>query len=313
MNTNILKKILFTLLWTVSVSIACLGEETVSTVLPIADPYILCYKDTYYAYGTSRGDGFEVYSSKDLKLWRRAANLALSKEDSYGDKWFWAPEVYYVGKDKKFYLFYSVEEHICVATSDSPLGPFVQDEKKPILEEKGIDTSVLFDEDGKAYLYFVRFTNGNVIWCVELKDNLKEIKEETLTQCIEATEPWETVYGKVAEGPSVIKRNGLYYLFYSANDYRSQDYAVGYATSASPFGPWKKSGRNPLLHKVDELVGTGHGAPFMDREGKYRYIFHAHKSRTEVNQRNAYIVDMSVFGKDKVSIGGDLIRPIVVE
>lgn len=313
MNTIILKKILFTLLWTASVSIVCLGEETVSTVLPIADPYILCYKDTYYAYGTSRGDGFEVYSSKDLKLWRRAANLALSKEDSYGDKWFWAPEVYYVGKDKKFYLFYSVEEHICVATSDSPLGPFVQDEKKPILEEKGIDTSVLFDEDGKAYLYFVRFTNGNVIWCVELKDNLKEIKEETLTQCIEATEPWETVYGKVAEGPSVIKRNGLYYLFYSANDYRSQDYAVGYATSASPFGSWKKSGRNPLLHKVDELVGTGHGAPFMDREGKYRYIFHAHKSRTEVNQRNAYIVDMSVSGKDKVSIGGDLIRPIVVE
>lgn len=313
MNTIILKKILFTLLWTVSVSIVCLGEETVSTVLPIADPYILCYKDMYYAYGTSRGDGFEVYSSKDLKSWRRAANLALSKEDSYGDKWFWAPEVYYVGKDKKFYLFYSVEEHICVATSDSPLGPFVQDEKKPILEEKGIDTSVLFDEDGKAYLYFVRFTNGNVIWCVELKDNLKEIKEETLTQCIEATEPWETVYGKVAEGPSVIKRNGLYYLFYSANDYRSQDYAVGYATSASPFGPWKKSGRNPLLHKVDELVGTGHGAPFMDREGKYRYIFHAHKSRTEINQRNAYIVDMSVYGKDKVSIGGDLIRPIVVE
>ncbi|WP_293670517.1 glycoside hydrolase family 43 protein [uncultured Parabacteroides sp.] len=313
MNTNILKKILFTLLWTVSVSIASLGEETVSTVLPIADPYILCYKDTYYAYGTSRGDGFDVYSSKDLKSWRRAANPALSKEDSYGDKWFWAPEVYYVGKDKKFYLFYSVEEHICVATSDSPLGPFVQDEKKPILEEKGIDTSVLFDEDGKAYLYFVRFTNGNVIWCVELKDNLKEIKEETLTQCIEATEPWETVYGKVAEGPSVIKRNGLYYLFYSANDYRSQDYAVGYATSASPFGLWKKSGRNPLLHKVDELVGTGHGAPFMDREGKYRYIFHAHKSRTEINQRNAYIVDMSVYGKDKVSIGGDLIRPIVVE
>ena len=83
-------------------------------------------------------------------------------------------------EDKKFYMFYSVEEHVCVATSDSPLGPFVQDEKKPIREEKGIDTSVFFDEDGKAYLYFVRFTNGNVIWCAELKDNLKEIKEENI-------------------------------------------------------------------------------------------------------------------------------------
>ncbi len=118
-------------------------------------------------------------------------------------------------------MFYSVEEHVCVATSDSPLGPFVQDEKKPIREEKGIDTSVFFDEDGKAYLYFVRFTNGNVIWCAELKDNLKEIKEETLTQCVEATEPWELVFGKVVEGPSIVKQGGLYYMFYSANDFRS--------------------------------------------------------------------------------------------
>jgi len=279
----------------------------------VADPYILFYNDTYYAYGTSRADGFEVYSSKDMKSWERSPRLALSKEDSYGDKWFWAPEVYYVEEDKKFYMFYSVEEHVCVATSDSPLGPFVQDEKKPIREEKGIDTSVFFDEDGKAYLYFVRFTNGNVIWCAELKDNLKEIKEETLTQCVEATEPWELVFGKVVEGPSIVKQGGLYYMFYSANDFRSQDYAVGYATSDSPFGPWRKSEKNPLLHKVEELVGTGHGAPFLDRSGGYRYIFHAHKSRTEVNQRNSYIIDMSLAGKERVSIGGGLIRPEVVK
>ena len=66
----------------------CLGKELVSDVLPIADPYILFYNDTYYAYGTSRADGFEVYSSKDMKSWERSPRLALSKEDSYGDKWF---------------------------------------------------------------------------------------------------------------------------------------------------------------------------------------------------------------------------------
>ncbi len=200
------------LLCVVSASVTVLGKDLVSNVLPIADPYILFYNGMYYAYGTSRADGFEVYSSNDLKSWERSLRLALNKEDSYGDKWFWAPEVYYVEKDKKFYMYYSVEEHVCVATSDSPLGPFVQDVKKPIREEKGIDTSVFFDEDGKAYLYFVRFTNGNVIWCAELEENLKEIKEETLTQCIEAAEPWEMVFGKVAEGPSIVKRDGLYYL-----------------------------------------------------------------------------------------------------
>ena len=112
MKTNVLKKMLLMLLCVVAVSMTALGKETVSDVLPIADPYILFYNDTYYAYGTSRADGFEVYSSKDLKSWERSSRLALSKEDSYGDKWFWAPEVYYVEKDKKFYMFYSVEEHV---------------------------------------------------------------------------------------------------------------------------------------------------------------------------------------------------------
>ena len=42
----------------------------------------------------------------------------------------------------------------------------MQDEKKPVREEKGIDASLFMDDDGKAYLYFVRFTGGNVIWGV---------------------------------------------------------------------------------------------------------------------------------------------------
>ena len=162
-------------------------EEKPVTVLsktvPLADPYILVHDSLYYIYGTNFGTGFDVYYSKDLEYWERASALSLSHANSYGESMFWAPEVYYVEKDKKFYMFYSTEEHICVATADSPLGPFKQDEHKPIREEKSIDTSVFFDEDGKAYLYFVRFNDGNVIWCAELKENLKEIKEETLTQC----------------------------------------------------------------------------------------------------------------------------------
>lgn len=133
--------------------------------LPIADPYVLFYEDKYYAYGT-RTNGFEVYISDDLEHWRRGDRLALSPQDSWGTKWYWAPEVYYIESEKKFYMFYTADEHICVATSDSPEGPFVQDEKKPVREEKGIDASLFMDDDGKAYLYFVRFTGGNVIWGV---------------------------------------------------------------------------------------------------------------------------------------------------
>lgn len=286
--------------------------EVLSTTLPIADPYILLYDGTYYAYGTSIGNGFEVYYSDDLEYWKRSSSLALDEKDSYGDHNFWAPEVYYIEKEKKFYLFYSAEEHIYVATSDSPLGPFKQDVQKPIREEGSIDTSVFFDDDGKAYLYFVRFNDGNVIWCAELKDNLKEIKEETLTQCFAATEPWELILPKVVEGPSAIKQDGKYYLMYSGNGYTSQDYAIGFAVADSPFGPWKKYDKNPILHKYKGLVGVGHGAPFIDKEGHWRYVFHAHKSLTEIHPRDAYIVDMSL--KDGViTLDGNLIRPKVIK
>ena len=282
--------------------------------LPIADPYVLFYKDKYYAYGT-RTNGFEVYISDDLEHWRRGDRLALSPQDSWGTKWYWAPEVYYIETEKKFYMFYTVDEHICVATSDSPEGPLVQDEKKPLREEKGIDASLFMDDDGKAYLYFVRFTGGNVIWGVEMNSDLKSVKEETLRECIKADASWELQQAKVAEGPSLLKRNGVYYLIYSANHFRSQDYAVGYATATSPLGPWRKYDGNPILCRDKDmaggLVGTGHGAPFLCRDGSYKYIYHAHSSVNRVEPRTSYLNDL-IFGDDGViSIVGNVIKPVV--
>lgn len=155
-----------------------------------------------------------------------------------------------------------------MATADVPQGPFRQEVKQPIWGEKSIDTSLFIDDDGTPYLYFVRFTDGNVIWVAEMNDDLTGIKQETLTECIKAEEPWELSQdkpAKVAEGPSVLKKNGIYYLIYSANHFESKNYGVGYATSDSPMGPWTKYVGNPILQRVDELMGTGHGVPFFAR------------------------------------------------
>lgn len=126
--------------------------------VPLADPYILLHDGTYYAYGTGE-PGFRIYTSTDLEHWQKKG-IALEIDKCWGTKQFWAPEVYYIKSKDKFFLFYSSEEHICVATSDSPEGPFTQDVIKPIREEKGIDTSLYIDDDGTPYLYFVRFTGG---------------------------------------------------------------------------------------------------------------------------------------------------------
>lgn len=287
--------------------------------LPIADPFVLYHEGKYYAYGT-RVNGFEVYISEDLKQWKRNDIKALSPENSWGTKWYWAPEVYYVKSKNLFYMFYSVEEHICVATSTSPEGPFIQREKKPIVaDEKGIDTSFFIDDDGTPYLYYVRFTGGNVIWVAEMNDDLTSIKKETLTKCISATEPWEKKQGTIAEGPSLLKKGNTYYLIYSANHYESKDYAVGYATASSPKGPWTKYSGNPILRRDKEaaksvgLVGTGHGAPFVCADGSYKYIFHAHASETSVGPRTSYISNFNISDKGVISITGETIEPVIIK
>ncbi len=186
-------------------------------------------------------------------------------------------------------MYYSADEHICVAISNNPLGPFKQDIQKPMIEdEKCIDNS-LFIDDGKAYLFFVRFNDGNNIWVAELQDNLTDLKPGTMRKCINVSQPWEKVWPLVNEGSFVMKHNGVYYMAYSANSYESQFYGVGVATATNITGPWAKYEGNPILQKPGSLVGVGHSAMFTDKEGKLRIVFHAHNSNAKIHPRDMYI------------------------
>lgn len=298
-------------------SISSISQESFKNV-PLADPFILLYEGTYYAYGTGSPDGIEVITSNDLINWNRVDNgrngLALHKNDSYGEKWFWAPEVYFV--NGKFYMYYSAEEHMCVATSDSPLGPFVQDIKQPMLPgEKTIDNTLFIDEDGTPYLFFDRFNDGLNIWVAELEDDLKTIKKETLHPCIHVSQEWEEVWPRVNEGAFVIKQNGTYYMTYSANSYESQYYGIGCATATDIMGEWTKYSHNPLLQIPGNLYGVGHSSMFKDNDGNWRIVFHAHQSENEIHPRNMFISKVyfkKIGGEDILQIDPNFITPVIV-
>ncbi|WP_316738120.1 glycoside hydrolase family 43 protein [Pedobacter aquatilis] len=262
--------------------------------LKLADPTIFYHKNTYYLYGTvenSWDGGFKVYTSTDKKNWVDKG-IVLKKGDAFGTKGFWAPQVFEY--KRKFYMAYVANENIAIAESNSPLGPFVQKIKKSIdAPVRMIDPFVYFDS-GKIYLYHVRLNDGNRIFIAEMNADLSSIKEETAKECISATEPWEDtqkVNWKVTEGPTVLKRNGLYYLFYSANDFRNPDYAVGYATSKNPVGPWSKYKESPILsQKNTKMNGSGHGDFFVDKAGKLNYVFHTHESNEKTGKRKTAII-----------------------
>lgn len=288
-------------------------EEPKTALVPLGDPFIMLYNDTYYAYGTNAEDGIEVYTSNDLNKWKKETKLALHKDDTWATRWFWAPEVYYV--NNKFYMYFSADEHISVAVSDSPLGPFKQEDKKPMLaNEKAIDNSLFIDDDGKAYLFFDRFNDGLNIWVAELTDDLLSIKEETMHPCIHVSQTWEEVWPRVNEGPFVIKRNGLYYMTYSANSYESPFYGIGYATASDIMGEWTKDSENPILQKPGDLVGVGHSATFKDKEGNLHIVFHAHHDTTNIHPRAMYISNLyfqNEDGIDKMRINPHYSTPIL--
>jgi beta-xylosidase len=279
------------------------GENTTPVLL--GDPFIMLHDNVYSAYGTKADNGIEVYTSDNLKAWTRNPDLALNKNDSWGERWFWAPEVYYVKEKNKFFMYYSADEHICVAASDSPLGPFTQPVKRPMIaDEKCIDNSLFVDGDGKPYLYFDRFNDGLNIWVAELEDDFMTLREETMTKCINVSQPWEEVWPRVNEGAFVTKYKGIYYLTYSANSYESPFYGVGYATAASPLGTWTKYEKNPVIQKPGALVGTGHSAMFSDKEGNLRIAFHAHYDTDNIHPRGMYI--------GKVSFSGDELPVMII-
>ncbi len=248
-----------------------------------ADPFLLLYDNTYYLYATDAQDGFRVFVSRNLTEWEDVG-YCLRKGDAIGDSGFWAPEV--TVRNGKFYMVYVADEHLAVACADSPLGPFVQQEKKWLSEEKAIDGHFFTDDDGTVWLYYVRLRNGNEIYAAKMNDVLSTMDEANETFLLKAEEEWECKDCLVAEGPFVLKHKGKYYLSYSANHTRSPYYAVGYAVADSPCGPFVKYKGNPILHKDARVNGVGHHSFAQSLDGKSLICaYHCHYSKTQFSPR----------------------------
>lgn len=280
----------------------------------LADPTVFCDNGTYYLYGTSpvSDNGFWVYTSTDLQHWSGPAGAVdgyALRGNTYGTQGFWAPQVF--KKDGRYAMAYTANEQIAIAWADSPLGPFVQDEPAMIpAKTKEIDPFVFHDDDGKTYMYHVRLIGGNRIYVAEMNDDLRSMKEETTRECIAVNDKgWEnTAEGKwgVSEGPTVVKLDGTYYMFYSCNDFRSIDYAMGYATAKSPLGPWKKHKKPIVSRHLTGENGTGHGDLFRDGDGRWMYVLHTHNSNSKVSPRRTAMVELVKKGKKFEMVPGSL-------
>jgi hypothetical protein len=273
------------------------------------DPSVVRVGSTYYAYGTSTGGAYlPVMTSTDLVTWtaRRAYDPGppLNSDPYFNDalpypaawspdrpvggrlkKEVWAPGAAKIGN--RYVAFYAARvaldrDRFCiaVATSSSPLGPFTDSSRGPIVCDTdpngSIDPQPFVDDDGTPYLLWksegVPGRTPTRIWIRRLDASGTAFAPGSVPASLLGTsQRWE---GNVIENPSMVRSKGRLYLFYSGNEHLSGAYATGYATCSSPVGPCTKWAGNPVLRSRGNRLGPGGPAAFVDAGGQLRLAYH---------------------------------------
>lgn len=291
----------------------------------IGDPFVLRHQGTYYLYATSFFKGFYVWTSHDLKTFEGPFKAYEQSERSFGDSDFWAPEV--VFHDSQFIMHYSARDpkegrlKIGVAVSNSPLGPFIDVYNQKPMFDLGyavIDGHVFIDDDHTPYFYFVRDCSEHKyldhyeshMYVSKLSKDLLSL-EEDIKKILQPEQAWETNSGshRWNEGPFILKREGVYYLMYSANFFASKEYAIGYATSIAPFGPFKKAEENPILSYVlNQVSGPGHNSVIQNDQGELICVYHVHTYYDQPSENRQVFMDKLYFENHKLKIEGPTIN-----
>ena len=249
------------------------------------DPGALLVDGTWYAYGTNGPAGnVPVLTSPDLVRWTEAAD-ALPEVGKWAEKGnTWAPEVI-EGPGGTYLLYYTARstatdrQCIGVAVADQPGGPFRDEAAEPLICQAGeggsIDASPYTDESGDRYLYWKNDGNaiGQPTWLygARLSADGRKIDGEAV-RLLRNDADWEA---HVIEAPQMVRQDGKLYLFYSANAFDKDAYALGYATCDAPLGPCRKAAENPILRSTPQAEGPGHGFLVSTPSGQTWMLYHA--------------------------------------
>ncbi|MBZ5618055.1 MAG: family 43 glycosylhydrolase [Acidobacteriia bacterium] len=246
----------------------------------LGDVTVVREGDLYYLFGTGGG----AWVSSDFVNWKYQA------VEVRGGRLPVAPHV-----AKYNGAFYMSGNSAPLYRASNILGPY--EVLGPWKNEKGepwtgvsngkpwtgaFDVDLFVDDDNKPYLYFPgRSTDGIYVAPLDPKDLARFAAAPKHLFGFDKSHVWErwgdkNEYTNAAwiEGPWVLKRNGTYYLEYSASGTQCLSYASGIYTAKSPMGPFTYSSRNPLLRKTTGIVtGPGHGSIVKGPDGNW-WVFY---------------------------------------
>jgi arabinan endo-1,5-alpha-L-arabinosidase len=288
------------------------GTITTTRETPVHDPVMTKENNKYYLFCT--GNGINVFSSTDMKDWRREMPV-FSKIPEWVTKALpnfrgnsmWAPDISY--HNGKYYLYYAVsafgKNTSCIGvvlnkTLDSSSKDFKWEDMGKVVQSipgrdlwNAIDPNLIVDEKGTPWLVFGSFWEGMKL--VKLNPDLISIAQPEQWYTV-AKRPRDFATGDSSagnaaiEGPFIFKKDKYYYLFVSW-DYccrgEKSDYKVVVGRSEKATGPYlDKNGvamsqnGGTLIIQGDgkEWYGAGHNSAYTF-DGKDYMIYHGYDAK----------------------------------
>jgi GH43 family beta-xylosidase len=285
-----------------------------------ADPYALSERDAIYVYATNTVDANipVVELPKDDALTGKYLGDAMPDLPSWTSKGFqWGPAVW-ARPDGRFVLYYATPSskgspRMCIsrALGSSPAGPFKDDSSGPFIcplsQGGAIDPSVFVD-GGVPYLVWK--SDGNCcnlptdIYSQRLSSDGMSVDGEPV-KLIDSTQKWQA---GIVEGPAMIRQGETYYLFYSANDWNTVDYAIGVATCESVNGPCKETTDSAWMGSEKLSLGPG-GQEFVEAPTGGLWMVHhgwlPDQAGTADGQRRLYLDRISLHSGDELPTRSD--------
>ncbi len=277
------------------------------------DPGFIYAQGTYYAFATNNGQqNVPLATSPDFNAWTLTGQDALPTVPSWSTGAIWAPDVIELVRsrvgfaycpactnhdqaDGSYVMYFAgassqdPNKHcVGVATASNPAGPYTPSNTPlacPLDQGGAIDAAGYVNDDGNVYVVYKVDGNslggggacGNgdgshatpiMLQQVSPKDGITLIGNPT--QILDRG-PYD---GPLIEAPSLVKSDGVYFLFFSSNCYNGPYYDTSYATATDIAGPYTKASGPLLVTGGDGGRLNSPGGTTVSKDGT-KILFHA--------------------------------------